>query len=477
MPTRREIDENGFLTVRGNPISSFGIFDYSAGQVGLPGDPMRIVKVYRPESAINNPDTIESFKDVPFIIEHAMLSGDNLDAQDEQAGIVNPEDKGMDGVLTGNVYYDSPWLRGDLRVFTRKGRKAIEDGIVDLSLGFGCKFRHSPGKFDGQDYEVVQTDMRGNHIALVPEGRVAGARVLDARVFDSKNGEGGVCTVIIEERITLEGETMKTKRTPAMDNAVQQLLGLIPALKEFLQQEATEPAHQEGAEGQANQNGENVAESGDAFGAAGEAAGGEGAGVEGAPDLGNLISQIEDCLGQLRTMAGQGATGQDGNEEGQSGAGADAVEGLQEKGSNHAPVGDEGAVSENDNGGKASAGPAAGINAKAGDAAVRAVYADFAAKARIYDGLSEVVGAFDHSAMDARQVAAYGVKKLGIKGVSPGQEITAIDLYLKGRSDHAKNTKQSTSAQVGDAKANGSFVAAAIGTGDAKLDAYISGKK
>ena len=39
MQTAREIDKNGFLTIMGCPISSFGIFDYSAGQVGLDGDP------------------------------------------------------------------------------------------------------------------------------------------------------------------------------------------------------------------------------------------------------------------------------------------------------------------------------------------------------------------------------------------------------------------------------------------------------
>jgi len=70
MPTAREVDKNGFLMVKGCPISSFGIFDYSAGQLGLDGDPSRIVKVHRPESAVSDPEAIASFMNVPLINDH-----------------------------------------------------------------------------------------------------------------------------------------------------------------------------------------------------------------------------------------------------------------------------------------------------------------------------------------------------------------------------------------------------------------------
>ncbi|MGQ4806653.1 DUF2213 domain-containing protein, partial [Escherichia coli] len=129
MPTARRIDDNGFLLVSGCPISSFGIFDYSAGQLGLPGDPMRIVKVFRPESAVNDPAAIDSFKNVPLINDHEMLSGFQGDKENTA-----PEDYGLDGVLTGNVYYEAPWMRGDLKVFSRKMQNDLANGKKDLSL-------------------------------------------------------------------------------------------------------------------------------------------------------------------------------------------------------------------------------------------------------------------------------------------------------------------------------------------------------
>jgi len=52
--------------------------------------------------------------------------------------------------------------------------------------------------------------------------------------------------------------------------------------------------------------------------------------------------------------------------------------------------------------------------------------------------LSGFVGAFDSSAMTPKQVAAYGVKKLGIPSVK-GQERIALDAWMHGRTpDHKK---------------------------------------
>ncbi len=173
MSSNRQIDANGFMSVRACPISSFGIFDYSAGQLGLPGDPNRIVKVFRPESAIKDPEAIASFQTVPFIDDHEMLSGFE---GDEDA--VAPEDYGIEGVLT-NVAYSDGWLRGDLKIFTRRLQRALDSGKCELSLGYSCDFIDEPGTWNGEDYEVIQTNMRGNHIALVDAARVH---------LDRKNG-------------------------------------------------------------------------------------------------------------------------------------------------------------------------------------------------------------------------------------------------------------------------------------------------
>lgn len=439
MPTAREVDANGFLTVTGCPISSFGIFDYGAGQVGLPGDPMRIVKVFRPESAVADAAAIDSFRNVPFINDHEMLSGFQADE-----GATAPEDYGVSGVLTSNVYYEAPWMRGDLKIFARDVQADLASGKKDLSLGYSCDFELKPGIFDGQAYEVVQTNLRGNHIALVKDARVSGARVLDGLCFDHLR---------FDVRPSDKEENIMAKKVSkaTMDNAVAQLKALLPALEQFLNEEGQEPAHQEqvaGAGGEADGNVENeaaaqpVAAEGEA--AAEPAVAAEPA-AEGEADLPALIANVEAVLAKIKAMTAEPtaapAADEDDPTEGHKQVGAAAVKDNEENKDD--PMNKE--------------------KTAAADSSVGAFYADLAAKTRTYERLSRVVGAFDHSTMDAKQISAYGIKKIGIK-CADGQETIALDAYLNGVEAATRTTKQNVQTRVADAAAS-----------TAELDAYLKG--
>lgn len=503
MPTtNREQDANGFLLVKACPITSFGIFDYGAGQLGLPGDPNRIVKVFRPESAVNDPAAIESFKNVPLINDHEMLSGFQNDK-----GATAPEDYGVSGVLTGNVYYDAPWMRGDLKVFSREMQAALASGKKDLSLGYSCDFHAKPGVWQGQPYEVVQDNMRGNHIALVDEGRVPGARVLDGLVFDHLNFAVRPSTDTEESEMVRKGK--------AFDNAVQQLKALLPALEQFLNQEGQEPEHQDagatggmgGAAGSESEGGAAVAtpvsgaEETDKGGAVavkpeagtpvtvehpegGEAGGAEGAGGEGGAEGGEaaggeagggenveaLISEVEAVLAKIKAAMGGGQVGDEGDNDGEGTT--DSTQGLQEvnqgEGGAVCADGDEAGgkgAGATEGQGKASPGPSAGVHAEAGDSALQRFYGDLAVKTGLYDRLSPIVGAFDHKAMDARAVAVYGLKKLGLKAAK-GAEVVALDSYLTGRAAAKQATQQRIQKTAADS-------AAVVD----EMDAYLNGAK
>lgn len=454
MTTAREIDSNGFLLIKGCPISSFGIFDYGAGQLGLDGDPNRIVKVFRPESAVSDSQTIASFMNVPLINDHEMLSGFQKD-QNASA----PEDYGISGILTSNVYYDAPWMRGDLKVFARDLQADLASGKKDLSLGYSCDFELKPGVFDGQAYEAIQTNLRGNHIALVDEGRVPGARVLDGLIFDHLRFD-------VVKPSDKEINMKKKVNKAAMDNAVAQLKALLPSLEQFLNEEATEPAHQDdpNAGGEAtgatpSGNAEAPPEEPnptDAVGGAGETTGEGG-------DIATLIQNVEAVLAQLKSMVGGAAPAGD---EGAGGEGMpevqDVAEGL-ETGKGE-PITEDAEGTGGVGQGKTSPGPAAGVHA-AKDAAIKGFYADLAKKAVTYDRLSKVVGAFDHAAMDSKTINSYGIKKLGIK-CAAGQESVALDAYLNGVEAAKKTTKTNIQARAADAVQS-----------TAELDAYLKGNK
>lgn len=154
------IDENGYIPVRNRLLSKAGVFPYLGSSIGA-SEPNRIYMVYRPESELSNEETINSFKLLPLIDDHEMLGTDATPA----------EKKGVQGTTGEEIYYDKG-LYGNLKVFSESLKNLIEGGKKELSLGYKCKYIFESGVFEGQKYDAIQTNLRGNHIALVDEGRM-----------------------------------------------------------------------------------------------------------------------------------------------------------------------------------------------------------------------------------------------------------------------------------------------------------------
>lgn len=162
--SKREIDINGWTEIKSNPISKVGVFEYSGAQISAELEPDRIYKVYRPEEELSNEACIESFKLVPWIDEHVMLGNTG-------EGLTPAEEKGIEGVIGEEVYFKDGYLLGNLKVFSKNLKDLIDDGKIELSIGYRCEYDIQSGSFNGVQYDAVQKNIRGNHIALVEEGR------------------------------------------------------------------------------------------------------------------------------------------------------------------------------------------------------------------------------------------------------------------------------------------------------------------
>lgn len=425
------IDSNGFLLVKGCPVSRPGIFSYSAAQCGETeddnhGDPNRIVNVYRPEAAVNDPEFIETLKHVPLIDDHEFMIGDTSVLDGDEA--TSPEEKGVEGVMTDNVYYNAPWLKADIKIFSRRLQQAIKAGKKDLSLGYLSKFDYAPGEYQGQKYDYVQTNMRGNHIALVDEGRVSGARVLDGLVFDSMG---------------FDVPSTSNNHKPESKTMDEELKARLAALLPELQAMCGNPGDKENEpviEGDESEltHSEHERE----------------AGAEEGVD--EVIKRLEAMVSQLKEGAGEVAH-EKAKEAGDSDD-AEKVGDEDEKKSEDSDdleeTGDEvDGLTKADSSpqldldgkpnpllAKAAKGPAAGAHdgTKTGDAALRAVYADIADREALAKRLSKHIGTFDSSRMTSHEVGVYGVKKLGLKGVTKGSARIALDAYLMGAEQGAK---------------------------------------
>lgn len=213
-------DINGFITIPGNPLSKEGVFEYSGAQIGLTGpDADKIVRVYRPAEELAAPECIESFKLIPFVDEHAMLGS-------EDEGMLPAERKGVQGMVGEDVYFDAPYLRGNLRIVSESLKNAIRHGKVELSPGYRCQYELTPGVWNGQQYDAIQRQIRANHLALVTEGRTGpDVRVLDGMTF----------TIDAKELAAMADQEMKDQEGGG--ESLSRIKALIDELKPLLSEQ------------------------------------------------------------------------------------------------------------------------------------------------------------------------------------------------------------------------------------------------
>lgn len=214
----RTVDGNGWYEVRANPLSKAGIFPYSGRQLGFTGEQAnQIFQVLRPEEELSDPACVDSFKLIPWVDEHTMLGPA---AQDDIPGAVAAENKGVQGVIGEEVFFKDGTLYGNIKVFSSTLASLIAAGKKQLSAGYRCVYEMTSGVLNGQPFDAVQRKIRGNHLALVAEGRMGpDVAVMDtlnfsfdaaeaSKMADPKEpgtGEGGddVGSMTLEEAIAL----------------------------------------------------------------------------------------------------------------------------------------------------------------------------------------------------------------------------------------------------------------------------------
>lgn len=197
---KREYDTNGWFEVKDNPLSMVGVFPYSGRSISAECDQDKIYMVYRPEEELSSTDCIDSFKLIPWIDNHVMLGS-------EDDGLTPSEQKGVQGVIGQEVHFDGETLKGNIKVFSQAMANLIANGKKELSCGYRCRYEYSPGVYDGTAYDYVQRDIRGNHLALVENGRMGpDVAVLDHFTFTVDNRE---FLNMAEEKKDVEAEKPK----------------------------------------------------------------------------------------------------------------------------------------------------------------------------------------------------------------------------------------------------------------------------
>ena len=135
------------------PINRTGVQEYLAGELGLDGDPERVVKVYRLPEDVFAPAALASFegKDVSLGHPPEMFTAENQSSYSK--GHLEHVRRVGDNTVA-DLFIKDPVLASQ-----------VESGAMrEVSCGYNCKFEPY---LDG----YRQTNIIGNHLAVVPRGR------------------------------------------------------------------------------------------------------------------------------------------------------------------------------------------------------------------------------------------------------------------------------------------------------------------
>lgn len=170
-------------------VGRTGIQVYRGSEVGMPDKAE--VRVYRPKEEVFSQDAMRSLANKPVTLDHPP----------ESVGPANWS-RYAKGIAGNEVVRDGEFVRVPLVLMDSAAINAFKkQNVRELSIGYTTELLDKAGVTeDGEPYDAVQTQIRANHIALVPNAR-GGERLRfgDAKTCPScgkpmtKTGDKYVC--------------------------------------------------------------------------------------------------------------------------------------------------------------------------------------------------------------------------------------------------------------------------------------------
>lgn len=173
------IDETtGFFT-SDVVLSRVGVQEYYGFELGLSDDQaFQKFGVFRPPEEVFNQDSIRSFVNMVVTDDHPSGLVTVSNVKDLQVGTVSsPQADEKNGIV-----------KGIITITDRKQIEKTENGKIKVSLGYVQNLIQKDGVYNGENYQFVQTKIRGNHLAIVDAGR-CGAACRIITDHDKRKGE------------------------------------------------------------------------------------------------------------------------------------------------------------------------------------------------------------------------------------------------------------------------------------------------
>lgn len=166
MSTAFRVDRADIRPMRRDPVTGFlvgeaivattGVFEYLRDG--------KIVRELRHPDEVFHPDSLASLRVAPVTFRHPPTpSGLFKSPKDAEGRVVG---------AAGSPRTDSRYIKTDIAIFAPDVIETIEQHKVrQISPGYRCDAVEEKGVYNGQPYDLRQTQIRYNHIAILEEGR------------------------------------------------------------------------------------------------------------------------------------------------------------------------------------------------------------------------------------------------------------------------------------------------------------------
>jgi hypothetical protein len=174
-PSNRMMSEDGHLHVARSNISKATVNPYWGKEI--PGYEKLGLDPKKKYMLLRHPKELEkaasTFNRLPILADHVPISATR-----------HPSDLVV-GATGSDAKYVHPYLQNSLGFWVKPAIDAINDeSQKDLSCAYHYDPVMTPGVYEGKHYDGIMTNIRGNHVALVHDGRAEGSIVADS-AFDA----------------------------------------------------------------------------------------------------------------------------------------------------------------------------------------------------------------------------------------------------------------------------------------------------
>jgi len=194
------LQPNGFLNILAL-ITRTGVFTY---QRLSPDGTIETIRQLRHPDEVFSEETMSSLMGIPLTNNHPEELVTPENASDLIVGMSSDVPKKVSAPIQGDK---EDYIQQLVTVFDADTiREIMNKEKSELSLGYSLELDFTPGVWNGQNYDAVQSNINYNHLALVKKAR--GGRSLKV-ILDGK-----------DQMVQLDGETIIEDGAPNPDNNI-----------------------------------------------------------------------------------------------------------------------------------------------------------------------------------------------------------------------------------------------------------------